>query len=144
MRGRFPIGVGTLGSDTYALGDTGGSARVALAITNMPTHSHTVNPPVTSTGNQDASHTHNIAHTHNLSGSFVNDLTSSAGSNSRFREVSATTTSAASNAASGNQLANHQHNVDIPAFDSGDAGSGTAHENRPPFLAINFIIKAGP
>lgn len=47
LRGRVAIGVGTLGSDTYAQGDVGGEARHTLAVTEMPSHAHT-----------DAGHTH--------------------------------------------------------------------------------------
>lgn len=39
-RGRFVIGTGTLGSDTYSLGATGGSARHTLTISEMPSHTH--------------------------------------------------------------------------------------------------------
>ena len=33
---------------------------------------------------------------------------------------------------------NHSHNV---SGNSGSQGSGNAHENRPPYYAITFIIK---
>lgn len=42
LQGRVPLGGGTLGSDSYSRGDTGGSATVSLTTAQMPTHSHTV------------------------------------------------------------------------------------------------------
>lgn len=40
FRGRVPIGVGTLGSDTYALGALIGTARHTLTVSEMPAHDH--------------------------------------------------------------------------------------------------------
>jgi len=39
-RGRFVIGTGTLGSDTYGLMATGGKARHTLTVAEMPNHTH--------------------------------------------------------------------------------------------------------
>lgn len=38
--GRVVVGVGTLGSDTYALGASGGSASITLSESQMPAHVH--------------------------------------------------------------------------------------------------------
>jgi hypothetical protein len=40
--GRFIVGSGSLGSDTYSLGATGGSARHVLTVNEMPSHTHSV------------------------------------------------------------------------------------------------------
>lgn len=40
LAGRVIVGTGTLGSDTYALGATGGSARHTLTEAEMPSHYH--------------------------------------------------------------------------------------------------------
>lgn len=39
-RGRVIIGVGTLGSDSYALNGTGGASQRTLAANNVPAHTH--------------------------------------------------------------------------------------------------------
>lgn len=52
MQGRIVVGVGTLGSDIYNLGDYDGSAFRALSTANMPAHNHAV------------SATHSAPHTH--------------------------------------------------------------------------------
>lgn len=46
LRGRIPVGNGTLGSGgsgVYALGQQGGAAAVTLTIANLPAHTHTMN-----------------------------------------------------------------------------------------------------
>ena len=53
FRGRVPVGVGTLGSDTYALGATGGNARTTLATDQMPVHDHNVSVAVAAHGTHD-------------------------------------------------------------------------------------------
>lgn len=40
--GRFLVAAGTLGSDTYSVGNTGGEARHTISIAEMPSHSHTM------------------------------------------------------------------------------------------------------
>ncbi|MFO6424105.1 phage tail protein [Motilimonas sp. KMU-193] len=40
MRGRVPIGPGTLGSDAYQRGNKGGLESVALSLAEMPAHTH--------------------------------------------------------------------------------------------------------
>lgn len=40
MAGRIPVGVGTLGADTYVLGQELGAARVTIAAANLPVHDH--------------------------------------------------------------------------------------------------------
>jgi hypothetical protein len=43
--GRVVVGVGTLGSDTYSLSATGGSARHTLTLSEIPAHNHAYNQP---------------------------------------------------------------------------------------------------
>jgi len=62
LRGRMPIGAGTLGTDTYAVGDLPGAARVTLATNQMPSHNHSVSATATQ-----------AAHTHSFSATTAND-----------------------------------------------------------------------
>ena len=57
MRGRMPIGVGTLAPDTYTLAGTGGTPTHVLTEAELAAHDHTVGTLVN--GNQSASHDHN-------------------------------------------------------------------------------------
>lgn len=72
MQGRVLVGVGTLGSDVYALADLDGATSHTTAVTlttaNMPSHTHSVSV------NDHNSHNHNITtnnqggHSHGCSG----------------------------------------------------------------------------
>lgn len=71
------------------------------------------------------------AHSHSLNGSDAfDDQTSLAGN--FFTAYDGTT---------GTPLSNTTNGVAANAGSIGTTGSGTAHENRPPFLAVNFVIK---
>lgn len=148
-QGRTLIGVGTLGSDTYAAGDTGGAARVTLGINEIPSHNHGGG-----TGTESADHTHS-------------GTTTSSGTHSHYVTNSATVWGGGAN---GNQayISNNSDNTikksslsDNRRNESTDAGAhthtfttggisanhthaitaqgdGAAHENRMPYLAVYF------
>lgn len=115
MRDRFPAGA----SATQALGSVGGEASHLL------TAAEAAQKAVTSGLNS-------AGHTHTLGGlPFLADIAGGlylAGSGARQGAVQS--------AATGGVSANHTHAI---------AGSNAtaAHENRPPYRAVNFIIKAG-
>ena len=188
-RGRTPIGVGTLGSDTYAIADTGGEARHTLTEAELAVHDHTVGS-LTPTGGQSASHDHGASglttgnqstshrhtganHVHSSGGysasaSFVAFLATDAdvsGGAERYRESGGFDTGSHTHSITGNsgnptslpngglQNASHTHAISGTTANQSaghnhpitgsvaNAGSGTAHENRPPYLAINYMIK---
>lgn len=138
--GRTLIGVGTLGSDTYAAGATGGVARVTLTTNEMPAHNHGGATGITSTDhthtgttNWSGEHEHTYDRfTGNTSGSVANipidgngatrysDHTNSWGAGGHSHSF---TTS--------NPSQTHTHPVSIE-------GGGLAHENRMPYLAVYF------
>lgn len=144
--GRTLIGVGTLGGDIYAAGDTGGAARVTLGINEIPSHNHGG-----TTGNQSADHTHSATtsssgeHTHN-----VRTYSNVGGS------IPASTAILEQPAASGNDQAqydlpnralaagSHTHSVTTGGVSTDHnhsisaQGGGLAHENRMPYLAVYF------
>jgi microcystin-dependent protein len=69
------------------------------------------------------------SHTHSISGSTSSSGTGNTGSNgSHTHSISGSTSSTGA----------HTHDI---SGSTGSTGSGTAHENRPPYLAMNFIIK---
>lgn len=146
LRDRFVVGAG-LG---YAVGDTGGSATVVLETANLPVHSH----PVDINTDVKGSHAHGgSTSTANLSGDFwvgggnngtsgIVSLIQNGGrpgldANSGFQQlyrVNATHGHSISTDSQGS----HSHNV---SGNTGNAGSGTAHENRPPYYALAYIMK---
>ena len=166
------IGVGTLGADTYALGATGGAATVALTTAQLPAHTHDVNPAAINSGNNSAGHTHSIpalsgstnntgAHTHSpINGSYLSYNDGSypganrgdpGGGNWMGAHTGTSTTSNGAHAhtvttsasTTGGESASHTHSVDIPNTTSTSVGSGTAHENRPPYRAYVYCESSG-
>ena len=138
-QGRTLIGVGTLGDDTYAAGNTGGAARVTLGINELPSHNHGG-----TTGNESANHTHSGttasagAHTHTINeGSAVPTTGGALTSGDDYTNVvhhTQTTSSAEGHEHSfttGGISANHTHSISAQ-------GGGLAHENRMPYLAVYF------
>ena len=148
-QGRTLMGVGTLGSDTYAAGETGGAARVTLTTAEMPAHNHGGNTGTNSAdhvhiGTTSSSGTHNHLVTNNaqvwgggangqqgyLSNNSNNTIHKSDASQSRRNE----STDAGSHShtfTTGGVSSNHTHA--IPS-----QGSNAAHENRTPYLAVYF------
>ena len=148
LRDRFIVGAGS----TYAAGDTGGANTVTLATTEIPSHLHGVSI-VSGVENQDHSHGVNINtgghsqnHTHNVS--YTDTFTSPASvlvSGLEGNPVGTINTSAPSqdhiHNVSGNTAGinnTHNHNV---SGNTANTGGGGAHENRPPYYAVRFIIK---
>ena len=155
LRDRFIVGAGS----TYAVNATGGAATVTLTTAQLPSHTHGVN--ITS-GVQSADHTHtgttgteSAGHTHGYqplvrlgSGGGLNGEALSGGP----AQIGAGTTNAlpATNTAgisanhthtvtTGGVSANHTHNVNGT---SDAAGSGSSHENLPPYFALCYIMKS--
>ena len=140
--GRTLIGVGTLGDDTYAAGDTGGVARVTLTTTEMPSHNHGG-----ATGTESADHTHSGttssagAHTHtykkfngwaNGGGGSTNTTIDGNGALTYFADTVTTSEGAHTHTiTTGANSADHTHAIT-------SQGSGGAHENRMPYLAVYF------
>ncbi len=101
-------------------GDDDNSTNNTDILSSGGGHNHTVNLTGVTTGGIDQNHTHSMNFNINTSP----PLTSS----NHTHNVSG-------NSGSGG---NHSHNV---SGNSGSQGSGNAHENRPPYYAITFIIK---
>jgi len=121
LRDRFVVGAGS----TYAVDATGGSSTVSLTQANLPSHTHGVGTIATSSS---GSHSHNFNVTVKQSGgsggtAFDNKLSRNEGSSS---EVTIGSAGAHTHTMSGSTAA---------------TGGGTAHENRPPYYALAYIMK---
>ena len=113
---RFPVGAGS----SYSEGDTGGADSVTLTAAQMPSHTHNDGTLAAAT---NGDHSHQTADVVGDSGAF-NQIAS--GSNLGHQTAST------------GIAGTHSHDV---TGNTGSAGSGSSHENRPPYLAVNFIIK---
>ena len=118
LRDRFVVGAG----QTYAVGDTGGANTVALSIANLPAHNHSASSTSTSTVN-DPGHSHVYAGVIPSSGEGRSDRTSQPTNKNTSTSTTGITVSTSTSTTIGN------------------TGSGTAHENRPPFYALAYIMK---
>lgn len=140
FQGRVPVGVGTLASggatDTYAVGGLAGVARVGLTVGELAAHAHSGGTNVYGHDHGWAGdHGHGLPvkhngsdlHAHNAAGGLVSEA-----ANNYLQGAGAGT------GGGGNHLhgwSEHSH-----AFTTNNTGSGTGHENRPPMLAVNWMI----
>ena len=115
---------GGVNGDTFAA--AGGDEGHTLTTAQLPAHTHSVNPPSTTTSS-------NGAHTHDIPvGSSVADGGSFDASSGSIKYYNATSSEGA-----------HTHTVDIASFTSGSAGSGSEHNNVQPTLILNKILYVG-
>lgn len=138
---RFVVGAGS----SYAVGATGGAATVALSATEIPSHTHSFS----GSGNTSNSgnHAHNGstsntgAHTHSYDRPY--DPGTGQGNNPYSAKITAGTTGS-SGAHSHNFTTagggDHSHSFSVSGT-TGATGSGSAHENRPPYYALAYIMK---
>lgn len=119
----LPVGVGShSGNTTRNLGDTGGEETHLLVTAEMPSHAHT-----------DSGHTHtDSGHTHPPYGyQFAETNGAGQGLTLGYGETFASATTTGTGAA----------NIQTSTANIQATGGGGAHNNMPPYLAINFIIK---
>ena len=125
LRNRFVVGAGS----TYAVNATGGADSVSLSTANLPAHSHSFSG--SGTTSTIGNHTHG-----NVANPLMNDngRDGDAGSNStglnEADRLGGTTGAAGS----------HNHTFSVSGT-TGNTGSGSSHENRPPYYALAYIMK---
>lgn len=125
-QGRVLVSQDSADTDFGGIGATGGSKRETLTESQMPSHSHPVDPPstATSTGGN---------HTHGLPG----DPVFTSGSGTQRTYLSGGSGQQLRWSVGGVQAAgSHNHSVDIPAFDSGSKGNGQSHNNLQPYVTV--------
>jgi len=135
---RFIVGAGA----TYSVNDTGGTDDVALTAEQMPSHNHD-GSTVTVASNGD--HSHNTVLTAN-SGLELGAVAGSTHLTSRYDPGSGAGdfrtilggASQAPNASPTSNAGNHDHTATLIMASQGE---GAAHENRPPYYALTYIIK---
>jgi len=130
--GRTLIGVGTLSGNTYAAGATGGAASVSLTIGQMPAHDHGGGGEgFTSTTSAAGEHSHAIAMGSDVNG--VIPITASKAVSSSLAEVPGELQNTVQVISAGS----HTHTIS-GSISVASQGSGEAHENRMPYLAVYF------
>jgi microcystin-dependent protein len=129
MRDVFPAGAGP----TMALGATGGAAAVALTEAQLGSHVHYLDAM---TWDIDRS----LDHQHLAAGNTGYYMTYLTGSGISGYSGGGEARPASDRTGNALQGMNHQHRL---AANTDSRGGNQTHENRPPFRAINFIIRAG-
>lgn len=119
LSGKFVVGVGTNSSTTYAPHDVGGQDSVALSVAELAQHRHFVS--ITTS--------YNGTHRHDMGGSFYQHDGNGSGGDDGFQTAGNDRTSSDGG---------HTHAVN---GNSQYTGSGAAHENRPEFHALVYIMK---
>jgi microcystin-dependent protein len=128
LRSRFVVGAG----GTYTVGDTGGADSVTLNSSQIPGHTHTFSA-TTNTASLTGS-AGPIAETFGLGGS-ASGIFSKSALNGPFTPDGGDV----SPAGQLNIDASHSHTV---SGTTGSTGGGGSHENRPPYFALAYIMKA--
>lgn len=120
LRDRFVVGAG----NTYSVGKTGGEAAHTLTTAELPSHSH---------GSGSLSAVSDGSHTHNYYSQYptLRQYGMSGGANN---VVSSITENDATTGSSGS----HTHTI---SGSTASAGSGTAHNNLPPYYALCYIMR---
>jgi microcystin-dependent protein len=121
IRDKFPIPYNPANVDYDAIGKAGGLKEVTLTEAQMPAHNHSA------TIYSGGSHTHRLQD--GLGAGETNPLTTNtgiSGNNALGGWISPTNLLEAAGG--------HTHTININS-----KGGGTAHENRPPFVALGFI-----
>ena len=129
---RFVVGAG----NTYAVGDTGGANSVTLDATHIPSHAHSFSGSgTTSTG---GAHNHEIKYADNDSGGGTGLYMAGETNRAGLRTSSYISYTATQSVQSGGS---HNHSFSISGT-TGTSGGGASHENRPPYYALAYIMKA--
>ena len=117
LRDRFIVGAG----GNYDVGDTGGANTVTLNTNQIPSHSHGAG---TLTTNTTGSHSHTYQHAHH---------------HTQIRaEGGQTWVSGGMEGSQTNLNGDHKHTI---SGSTSSTGGGQAHENRPPYYALAYIMK---
>lgn len=121
LRGRFIVGAG----GAYDVGNTGGAENVTLTVEQIPSHAHGGSVSIAQSGG----HTHDPV-TANDSGNAFRSFTRNA--------LQYTNSGGSSDGVAISDSGTHTHTATLSISNN---GGGNAHENRPPYYALCYIMK---
>jgi microcystin-dependent protein len=145
LSGKFIVGYDSSNIDYNSVGKTGGLEEVTLSIDELPSHTHTMTGSTESAG----SHTHtgttgsSGSHSHSISGVYTATINARSGSDFVGFHRSGSTASTSSAGAHTHTFTTSSSGAHTHAINAtiNSTGGGQAHENRPPYYTIAFIMK---
>ena len=148
MQGAFPLGAGPGSQMDAALGAAGGAATVTLDdATMMPSHTHAINigDPQHTHAISDPTHSHTISspsHTHQVNQVFGggSEIQSGSGWGQQNVQSGGQTAGITGTNAAATSVSVYNSATGIFASATYTGGDG-AHNNMPPYVALNFIIR---
>jgi microcystin-dependent protein len=167
LRGRFPIGKSFVGrtqaTETHTLGEDGGEEFHTLTTSELPAHNHTQNAHSHTQGTHRHTGTTGTAgeHTHTVNGGLSAFITAEVDTGHAGRAIPNAGTGAETythtdqatyaNNGFGSPGVHHAHTFTSNYANPGATNEATAtnqatggddaHENMPPYLTINFMIR---
>lgn len=129
LKGKVPIGLNSSDASFDARGETGGEKTHTITTAELPAHTHSVDPPSTTTSS-NGDHRHSYTDRYNSS-EYSDDA------NDRVVGSDGVTSTSDNTGYAGS----HTHTLDISSFSSGSAGSGTAINVLQPYIVLYYIIK---
>lgn len=144
LRDRFVVGAG----GKYTDGETGGEDSVSLTESEMPSHRHGAGNYNTDT---DGYHSHNVSGNTDSGGSHSHSIDTAEFGDSSTIGLYAAGRQDLGTGSTG-QAGSHDHNINTNTDGTGDhshnvegssaySGDGSAHENRPSYYSVAFIMK---
>ena len=139
LSNRFIMGV----TSVSAAKKTGGAATVALTTANLPSHTHSLSGVSTSSSGAHSHYTGMLCDCNETTNSQWNPSiygTTSNGIPGKAKATVATNTgkSKVSQSITGSGGSEHYHTL---SGSIGSTGSGTAHENLPPYYSLIYLVK---
>lgn len=128
LSGKFIVHADADSGGTYAPGDTGGADSVTLTEAQMPAHNHGG-----ATGG-DGAHSHRIFKSQTSNGGTGSLYPITFNNNGGQTAYEVAFSNSVADAGFTSDAPTHTHSI-------ATAGSGSSHENRPPFYALAFIQK---
>jgi len=127
-------------SSTYAKGSTGGEATHTLTVQEMPNHAHDYYRPANVTKAHALTVAEMPAHTHSVSidCATTTRLVGTSSNMLPFCEPMNPRTYTTESAGGGQ---GHTHSIDDESWQTVDVGGGAAHNNMPPYLAVNMWVR---
>ena len=125
LKDKFIMGAG----GSYAVGNTGGANEVTLTEAQLPVHDHSGNT------SSDGQHRHYVARNQEKNGGGTS-LAFKQTTNNGWHDYDLYRHSSNANRGNSSYSGGHSHTLSV-----NDTGGGQAHENKPPYYSLAYIMR---